>query len=109
MKKIVAILLVLLVASASFTFACEHTQNSTKCDYCVGLTCAAGVGTTTAVVGGATSGGTGAVAGGLAGAAYGFADGYSDGKCDGKVTIGNDEESYMDYEDFSGDNGYWDD
>ena len=107
MKKLIAVLLVLLVVSASFTFACEHTQNSTKCDYCVGLTCAAGVGTTTAVMG-MKSGGAAAVAGGLAGAAYGFADGYSDGKCDGKVTIGNDEESYMDYEDDSGDYGYWD-
>ena len=85
MKKIVAILLVLLVASASFTFACEHTQNSTDCWLCSANSCA----NSTAAVGGVVGGYIGATAAGAiastvvgaaAGGVAGFLDGL-DGEC----------------------------
>lgn len=80
MKKIVAILLVLLVASA-FVFACEHMPNG-DCSVCSAKSCA----TTTAALGatGAFYGSGGnpvvTVAGAAAGAVAGFVDGLN-GEC----------------------------
>lgn len=80
MKKLIAVLLVLLVASA-FVFACEHMPNG-DCSVCSAKSCAA----TTATLGatGAFYGSGGnlviTAAGAAAGAVAGFVDGLN-GEC----------------------------
>lgn len=95
MKKLIAVLLVLLVVSASFTFGCDHTKDGSDCTNCIALKCAAAQGVLGAVGAGKVTGGNiGAViAGGVAGATSGYFDGQ-DGSCDGEYS---DEETETPY------------
>lgn len=94
MKKLIAVLLVLLVAGA-MVFACEHTNDGTTCAWCSAKFCAGAQAITGAAIGGTIGGtggslggpivsGTGAAAGAaagfIAGGVAGFVDGF-DGEC----------------------------